>query len=127
VRTINIVHPKRIPAPAPWWPGSSYVTWVGVDGYYFKPSWTFASLFGPTIKAVRALTHDPILIAETGVAPDADKPAKVTDLFAGIRAHGLLGLCGSTPAVSMTGASTALRPSQRSAEGPRRSGGLWPE
>jgi hypothetical protein len=91
VWTINIVHPKRIPAPAPWWPGSSYVTWVGVDGYYFKPSWTFASLFGPTIKAVRALTHDPILIAETGVAPDADKPAKVTDLFAGIRAYGLLG------------------------------------
>jgi mannan endo-1,4-beta-mannosidase len=91
--TVNIIDRRgRIPSPAAWWPGSSYVTWVGIDGYYLKPSWTFASLFGPTIKAVRALTLDPILISETGVAPKADKPAKIGDLFAGVRRYGLLGL-----------------------------------
>jgi hypothetical protein len=90
--TINIIDPQGgISSPAPWWPGSSYVTWVGIDGYYFKPSWSFAPLFGPTIKAVRTLTHDPILIAETGAGTAAGQPAKIADLFAGIRAYGLLG------------------------------------
>jgi mannan endo-1,4-beta-mannosidase len=90
--TINIVDPHHgIPNPRPWWPGRSYVNWVGIDGYYYKPTWRFAPLFGPTIKAVRALTRDPILIAETGAAPAAGKPAKIADLFAGARAYGLLG------------------------------------
>ena len=78
-------------SPAPWWPGSSYVTWVGIDGYYLKPSWQFAPLFGPTIAEVHALTSDPILIAETGATPAAGQPAKIADMFAGIRAYGLLG------------------------------------
>ncbi len=90
--TVNIIDPVRgIPSPAPWWPGDSYVTWVGIDGYYLKPSWTFASLFGPTIKAIRALTLRPILISETGAAPATGQPAKITDLFTGTRAYGLLG------------------------------------
>ena len=90
--TVNIVDPARgIPSPAPWWPGDSYVTWVGIDGYYLKPSWTFASLFGPTIKAVRTLTLDPILVSETGAAPATGQPAKIADLFTGTRAYGLLG------------------------------------
>jgi mannan endo-1,4-beta-mannosidase len=92
--TVNIINDTQhgtIPAPGPWWPGSAHVTWVGVDGYYLKPSWQFAPLFGPTIAAVRRLTADPILIAETGAVPAAGKPAKITDLFAGIRAYGLLG------------------------------------
>jgi mannan endo-1,4-beta-mannosidase len=91
--TVNIIDTKTgIPAPGPWWPGSSYVSWVGIDGYYYKPSWTFAPLFGPTIKAVRTLTHDPILISETGATAAAGKAAKITDVFAGVRAYGLLGL-----------------------------------
>jgi mannan endo-1,4-beta-mannosidase len=90
--TVNIVDKHGgIPSPAPWWPGSAYVNWVGIDGYYLKPSWTFASLFGPTIKAVRALTLDPVLISETAASPAAGQPAKIADLFAGIRAYGLLG------------------------------------
>jgi mannan endo-1,4-beta-mannosidase len=88
--TINTIHPRaRVPAPGPWWPGSSYVNWVGIDGYYFNSSSTFASLFGPTIAAVRALTDDPILIAETGAM--AGQPAKIAELFAGVRLYGLLG------------------------------------
>jgi mannan endo-1,4-beta-mannosidase len=90
--TVNIIDNRGgIPDPAPWWPGDSYVTWVGIDGYYYKSSWTFASLFGPTIKAVRSLTLAPILVAETGAAPSAGQPRKITDLFAGIHSYGLLG------------------------------------
>jgi hypothetical protein len=90
--TVNIIAPTGgILAPAPWWPGRAYVNWVGIDGYYYKSSWKFAPLFGPTIKKVRALTQDPILISETGAAPAAGKPAKIADLFAGLRAYGLLG------------------------------------
>ena len=89
---VNVIVPaQRIPSPARWWPGSHYVTWVGIDGYYIRRSWTFASLFGPTIKAVRKLTLDPIMISETGATSAAGKPAKITDLFAGTRAYGLLG------------------------------------
>jgi mannan endo-1,4-beta-mannosidase len=91
--TVNIIARQQgVPSPARWWPGSSYVTWVGIDGYYYKQSWTFASLFGPTIKAVRALTLDPILISETGAAPAAGQPVKIADIFRGIHAYGLLGL-----------------------------------
>ena len=91
VNIINDAHGGSIPRPAQWWPGTSYVNWVGVDGYYLKPSWKFAPLFGPTISAVRALTFDPILIAETGAVPAAGQPAKIADLFSGIRLYGLLG------------------------------------
>jgi Glycosyl hydrolase family 26 len=92
--TVNVIDDNRvgkIPLPTRWWPGSSYVTWVGIDGYYLKSSWKFAPLFGPTISAVRELTSDPILIAETGAVPAAGQPTKINDLFAGIRLYGLLG------------------------------------
>lgn len=89
---INIIHTQhRVPSPGPWWPGSSYVTWVGIDGYYYTSSSAFAPLFGPTIVSVRMLTRDPILIAETAAAPAAGQPAKIANLFAGIQLYGLLG------------------------------------
>jgi hypothetical protein len=92
--TVNVIEPHRgIPSPAPWWPGRAYVNWVGIDGYFLRSSWTFAPLFGPTINAVRALSRVPvpILISETAAAPAAGQPAKIADLFAGIRDYGLLG------------------------------------
>jgi mannan endo-1,4-beta-mannosidase len=89
--TVNIIALGGIPPPAPWWPGRSYVNWVGIDGYYYNPTWKFASLFGPTIAAVRRLTGDPILISETAAASDGGQPAKIADLFAGVRLYGLLG------------------------------------
>ena len=91
INIINDAHGGNIPRPGPWWPGNSYVNWVGIDGYYLKSSWKFAPLFGPTIGAVRQLTADPILIAETGAVPAAGQSGKITDLFAGIRQYGLLG------------------------------------
>lgn len=93
--TVNIINNSRSGKVddnlAHWWPGSEYVTWVGIDGYYLKPSWQFAPLFGPTIGAVRALTSAPILIAETGAVPTAGQPTKIDDLFAGVHSYGLLG------------------------------------
>ena len=90
--TVNVIDISiPIPDPAPWWPGSSYVNWVGIDGYYYLPSQSFSQVFGPTIVAVRNLTGDPILIAETGAEPDSGQPAKINDLFTGIRSYGLLG------------------------------------
>jgi hypothetical protein len=86
--TVNVIQSEdgRTLSPGPWWPGSSYVTWVGVDGYYLASSWRFTTIFGPTIVALRELTPDPILIAETSATHAAGQPAKIADLFAGVHA-----------------------------------------
>jgi mannan endo-1,4-beta-mannosidase len=91
--TVNSVYTKHdmIPDPAAWWPGSSYVNWVGIDGYFHQASSQFASVFGPTIIDVRELTKDPILISETGARPDTEQAAKIASLFAGVRSYRLLG------------------------------------
>jgi mannan endo-1,4-beta-mannosidase len=91
--TVNVTDAldNHIPEPTPWWPGNSYVDWVGIDGYYYGWSETFASVFGPTIAKIRELTRDPILIAETGATLAAGQPTKLVDLFNGVRSFGLLG------------------------------------
>jgi mannan endo-1,4-beta-mannosidase len=75
-----------------WWPGPNYVTWVGIDGYYYRPFDTFASVFGATIAQVRSLTSKPVLLSETGVGPLAGQYAKIQDLFHGMAAYQTLGL-----------------------------------
>lgn len=77
---------------ASWWPGGSYVTWVGIDGYYYRPSDTFAHVFGRTIDQVRAFTSKPVLLSETAVGPKAGQPIKINDLFEGMRRYQTLGL-----------------------------------
>jgi mannan endo-1,4-beta-mannosidase len=78
---------------ASWWPGASYVTWVGLDGFYYRPSDTFTSVFGKTINQVRMFTNTPILLSETAVGPDTGNVyAKIQDLFQGLDQDGLLGL-----------------------------------
>lgn len=74
-----------------WWPGGRYVTWVGIDGYYFRPADTFSSIFGGTLNHVRSITGDRVLISETAVGPVAG-PAKIGNLFAGVEKDRLLGL-----------------------------------
>jgi mannan endo-1,4-beta-mannosidase len=75
-----------------WWPGSAYVTWVGIDGYYYRPSDTFATVFGNTITQVRIFSDKPILLSETAVGPDAGQFAKINNLFDGMRRYKTLGL-----------------------------------
>jgi hypothetical protein len=74
-----------------WWPGASYVTWVGIDGYYYERNYTFENAFLPTIAEVRIFTRKPILLSETGVGQVAGQAVKIPDLFAGVRASHLLG------------------------------------
>ena len=102
--TVNVIQSQdgRTLRPAAWWPGSSYVTWVGVDGYCLEASWQFAAIFGPTIVALRELTRDPILIAETSATRAAGQPAKIANLFVGVGLYGLLGSSGSTRPPRMT-------------------------
>jgi mannan endo-1,4-beta-mannosidase len=75
-----------------WWPGARYVTWVGIDGYYFRPSDTFSSVFGRTIDQVRAFTRKPVLLSEAAVGPAAGQFAKIGNLFDGMHREKLLGL-----------------------------------
>jgi mannan endo-1,4-beta-mannosidase len=75
-----------------WWPGAQFVTWVGVDGYYYRPTDTFASVFGGTIDQVRAFTSLPVLLSETAVGPAAGQLIKIPDLFHGMAAYKTLGL-----------------------------------
>lgn len=75
-----------------WWPGRKYVNWVGLDGYYFRPTSTFASTFGRSVTEVRRFTSSPVLISEAGIGPVAGQAAKIPGLFAGIREDHLLGL-----------------------------------
>jgi mannan endo-1,4-beta-mannosidase len=88
--TVNIMGTST-PGPRPWWPGRAYVNWVGIDGYFWYKAAEFDSVFGPTIAYVREFTHEPILIGETGASPADGQPAKIAELFAGVRAFGLLG------------------------------------
>jgi mannan endo-1,4-beta-mannosidase len=77
---------------ASWWPGKGYVNWVGIDGYYYRPSDTFGSVFGTTINQVRAFTSKPILLSETAVSPHADQFVKIQNLFRGMATYKTLGL-----------------------------------
>jgi Glycosyl hydrolase family 26 len=90
--TVNrAVRPATIPNP--WWPGKQYVDWVGIDGHYTHPADRFKNVFGPTIKDVRELTDDPILIAESAIRPGPARPAQIADLYGTVfHTPGLLGV-----------------------------------
>ena len=89
--TVNQDGPQTQPI-AEFWPGRGYVTWVGIDGYYFRQSDTFSSVFGPTIDQVRKFTNRPILLSETAVGPSADRLGNITNLFNGLAKYRTLGL-----------------------------------
>ena len=89
--TINATLSSTGPIAA-WWPGAGYVTWVGIDGYYYRRADTFARVFGRTIRQVRALTTKPVLLSETAVGPASGQVLKIGDLFRGMRADRTLGL-----------------------------------
>jgi mannan endo-1,4-beta-mannosidase len=88
--TMNVLGDQTQPLSA-YWPGASYVNWVGIDGYYQNPQNTYAQVFGRTIVAVRKITNAPILIAETASGTAGTEPSQIADLYAGIRAFGNLG------------------------------------
>jgi hypothetical protein len=102
--TINADQAHTRPA-ASWWPGAKYVTWVGIDGYYYLPSDTFARVFGRTIEQVRAFTSKPMLLSATAVAPGTGQAAGISNLFQGVRRYQMLGLVWSDQKTQATPAS----------------------
>lgn len=88
--TINSVASYEGPI-ADYWPGASYVTWVGFDAYYYSPDDDFSGVFGLSIAALRQLTSKPILIGETAVGQLDGQASKIPGLFAGVRRAHLLG------------------------------------
>jgi hypothetical protein len=75
-----------------WWPGAKYVTWVGIDGYYYTPADTFAKVFGRTIAQVQGFTDKPILLSETAVTPRANQYLNILNLFEGVEKAKALGV-----------------------------------
>jgi mannan endo-1,4-beta-mannosidase len=90
--TVNRDAPSVTGPLASWWPGSAYVTWVGVDGYYQSTDDTWDSVFGPTIAQIRKVTRAPLLISETAIGPANTEPWQLDEMYASIRQGGLLGL-----------------------------------
>jgi hypothetical protein len=90
--TVNQQRPTGTVPIHAWWPGNSYVTWVGIDGYYVRPSDDFYSVFGQTISQVTALTKKPIILSETAVSPRIRQFGAIENLFNGMQSHNVLGL-----------------------------------
>ncbi len=74
-----------------YWPGSNYVTWVGIDAYFVPGVRKFSQVIAPTLAEIRQLTSKPVIISETGIAPEAGKVATLKQLFTDIRVNDLLG------------------------------------
>jgi len=89
--TLNIAFPHSAPVSA-YWPGTHYVDWVGIDGYYVRRGDTFKSLFLPTVRAVRRLTRKPVLISEAAVGPAAGQVRGIGNLIAAVHRYRLTGL-----------------------------------
>jgi mannan endo-1,4-beta-mannosidase len=89
--TVNVIS-AGMPAIRDWWPGNSYVTWAGIDGYLSERYLNFGNTFAPTVSAIRKITAKPILIGETAVGQLTGQAAGIPGLFAGVAQAQLLGL-----------------------------------
>ena len=89
----TVSHTADVAILRSYWPGPSYVDWVGIDGYYRAPSASYGSVFGGAVDAVRQVTRKPILVAETAVADSVNRqPQDILQLFRGVKRQHLLGL-----------------------------------
>jgi hypothetical protein len=86
----NVIYTGSTPL-AELYPGDAYVDWAGLDGYFAQATDTFASLFGPSITALRAVTSKPLLIAESGVTGSAGA-SQLASLFSGASLAGAVGV-----------------------------------
>jgi hypothetical protein len=79
---MNRIYHATCPLAARW-PGSRYVDWIGVDGYWRSRGDTFASTLTPTIRAARKLAAKPVLIGETGARKGPGATGWVRSVFQG--------------------------------------------
>lgn len=81
----NIVNPMPDVRLKPYWPGNSYVDWVGVTGYFATTGpHTFDGVYGQTMAEVRHFTDRPFIIAETAVETGPSDTASVHNLISGV-------------------------------------------
>jgi mannan endo-1,4-beta-mannosidase len=73
-------------AMKPWYPGDQYVTWVGLDGYFFHSGDTFGRVFGTTLSQLNSFSHKKVFIVETGAEPGTQRSTQINSLFAGLKA-----------------------------------------
>jgi hypothetical protein len=83
----NVVNPMPTVELEPFWPGSAYVNWVGLTGYFGTTGpYSFASAYGETIAEVGKFTNDPVIIAETAVQTGPEEVTSIRSLIDGVRA-----------------------------------------
>ena len=83
----NVVNPMPTVELEPFWPGSAYVNWVGLTGYFGATGpYSFASAYGETIAEVGKFTNDPVIIAETAVQTGPEEVTSIRSLIDGVRA-----------------------------------------
>jgi hypothetical protein len=84
----NIINGMPAVQLEPYWPGSSYVNWVGLTGYFATTGpHTFSGLYGPTMSEVRSFTSKPFIIAETSVETGPSETESVHNLISGVKEH----------------------------------------
>ena len=71
-----------------FYPGDSYVDWLGVTGYWSQqgPN-TYSTLYLPTLDEIRTFSQKPFIIAETGVEAGSNQAQSLSDLFATVDQH----------------------------------------
>lgn len=82
VWTANVQASHDCPLAARF-PGNSYVTWIGVDGYLRKPTSTFSRIFGGTLRRIKGFSSKPILIAEAGANSGPRWSERILSLYQG--------------------------------------------
>jgi beta-mannanase len=76
-----------------WYPGSRYVSWIGIDGYLRTPRAAFGREFNATIKTARHLgPGKPIVLAEAACNVSASMVTELRELYSGARRAGMIGL-----------------------------------
>jgi hypothetical protein len=84
----NIINPMPQVRLGPYWPGPSYVDWVGVTGYFATTGpHTYATLYQPTMQEIRRFTAKPFIIAETAIETGPAEVASAHQLVSMVTRH----------------------------------------
>ncbi|WP_233600965.1 MULTISPECIES: glycoside hydrolase family 26 protein [Micromonospora] len=79
VWSANVRWSDSTPALAPLYPGDDYVDWIGMTGYYgsgaFSQYYSFDAIFKRTVTEIRAFSHKPLVVTETGAAEVSGRKA----------------------------------------------------
>lgn len=76
----------------PWWPGSSWVNFVGIDGYFYSAADTFNSVFGVMLGQLRRFSAAPVMATEVGIGPNPDRARQIEGLYADAAAAHFYGI-----------------------------------